>query len=126
MEQYYAQAVAYLRDPFASFDQGPLAPYRQQLDAIGDQILLAANPSIDLATRPVVGWPMTRFSDAVFAGAAYLLFVIIFTPLMKIIFGSAEPQDAKKKSVLSKFLTEPVVIFQAIYNPAQVCPSTFF
>lgn len=120
MEEFLGQAVTFLRNPFERFDEGPVAPYRQQLDAYGDQIMQLANPDLDVAARPTAGWPMTRFSDAAFVAVGYLLFVFTFAPLMKLIFGSAESQDSKSKSVLRKFLTEPVVIFQAIYNAVQV------
>lgn len=90
------------------------------LDEFGLQAMQWANPDYDIAQRPTRDWAMTRFSQAAGAAAAYLLFVVVGTALMQLIFGKKEPEEKAQRSVLQKFKDEPIVLLQALYNPAQV------
>jgi hypothetical protein len=91
-----------------------------ELNTIGEKLITWANPNVDVSQRPTQDWPVARFSEAFTLVAAYLVFTIVVSTLFKLVFGSEEKPEAEKRSVLQKFKDEPIVILQALYNPAQV------
>ena len=93
---------------------------KTKLDRIGEEAIEWANPGLDVSARPTKDWLMTSFSDACLAVAGYLVFVLVGTALMQLRYGKKEPEEKAGRSVLQKFADEPIVILQALYNPAQV------
>lgn len=93
---------------------------RAQLNAYGEAAIQWANPGLDISARPTKDWAFASFSDAALIAIAYLVFTIVVSFVMKAIFGSQEPPEKQNRTVLQKFMDEPIVILQALYNPAQV------
>eukprot|EP00052_Salpingoeca_macrocollata_P031319 m.322456 g.322456 ORF g.322456 m.322456 type:complete len:308 (-) comp26995_c0_seq1:30-953(-) len=68
---------------------------------------------------PSRAWPMTRLDHAGAVVVAYLVFVVVGTLVMKMLFGP-QPAESSKRGLLMKFVTEPLTLVQAVYNPLQV------
>mmetsp|Transcript_27718 Transcript_27718/g.33884 ORF Transcript_27718/g.33884 Transcript_27718/m.33884 type:complete len:311 (+) Transcript_27718:150-1082(+) len=81
-------------------------------------LIFWANPELPNKT-PVSSFPMTDLLSSLTITACYLGFVFVASIIVSTIFGTKE-QASGKGSVLQKFMAEPLLIFQALYNLSQV------
>eukprot|EP00916_Digyalum_oweni_P018724 GHVL01031309.1.p1 GENE.GHVL01031309.1~~GHVL01031309.1.p1 ORF type:complete len:280 (+),score=29.02 GHVL01031309.1:67-906(+) len=90
------------------------------LDDIGYKIAYFFNPY--LITPPFTSkWLLCNFSSALIIAIIYILFVIILSNIMKILYGSKESGDLPQNKKLSaKFEKEPILLAASVYNLIQV------
>eukprot|EP00042_Codosiga_hollandica_P040075 m.341423 g.341423 ORF g.341423 m.341423 type:complete len:324 (-) comp55767_c0_seq1:134-1105(-) len=95
------------------------APLAAQITQAGEDFLTFINPEI--TDSPTKDWLFCDFQDAFFVAAAYLVFVLLGSTIMKLIFGSQEAaKEATGASVIQKIVKEPVMLLVLVYNPVQV------
>lgn len=112
--------------------------YEKAANDLGESLLSIFNPEIPRLNRVSRDWTFTQFSDVLMITCFYIFFVSISSLLFK-------PKDAKKEvekssppvtsgrsfttgwgnAVIAKFWAEPVLVFQTIYNIAQVLLCTY-
>jgi elongation of very long chain fatty acids protein 4 len=89
------------------------------ISEISDAILEWANPRLSNTDRVTKNWPLMSLGSALAVVFGYIIFVVIGTCFLKVIYGSREPATFRG-NVAAKFKKEPILLLAAVYNLAQV------
>eukprot|EP00054_Salpingoeca_dolichothecata_P008199 m.46841 g.46841 ORF g.46841 m.46841 type:complete len:307 (-) comp17568_c0_seq1:55-975(-) len=94
-------------------------PLAAQIEQASAAFLARVNPDLDPATSVTRDWAFCRLEDVVVLVAGYLAWVLF--GLVVRMFSGKEKKTTETKTVAQKFASEPILVLQALYNPAQVC-----